>query len=77
MRHSFIGEFASGVLLNLFIFFHMSFPSTCVLAPSSTSLQLSVLASFMASLASLHVSIHSVWLVLMVCRNRLRVRILT
>ena len=56
------GELASDVLLRLLINFHMSFPLMFVLAPSSTSFQLSVL-----------ISIYPCWLVLMVHHSGLRI----
>ena len=56
------GELASDALLRLLINFHMSFPLMFVLAPSSTSFQLSVL-----------ISIYLCWLVLMVHHSGLRI----
>lgn len=69
-------EFASDVPLRPLITFHISFLPVLNMAPSSTSFQHSFLTWFMAPLASLHSSIHSSRLVLMVPRNRLRVCIL-
>ena len=71
-----LGEFASGVPFNPFMTFHMSLLLVLVMAPSRTSFQLSVFASLMASLASLHAFIHSCLLVLMVRLSWFLIRIL-
>ena len=63
-----LGEFASGVPLRLLMTFYMSLLLVFNIA--------AFLASFVASLASLHTSIHSCRLVLMVRRNQLQARIL-
>ena len=71
-----LGELASGVPLRPWITFYMLGPSELDIASWRRFFQLSVLASFIASVASRQASIHSWRFWWIVWRRRLRLRIL-
>ena len=71
-----LGEFASGAPSDPFMTFHMSLLLVLVMAPASTSFQLFVFVSLIASLASLHAFIHFCLFMLMVRPDWFLVRIL-